>query len=107
MASRFLTGGEYDRSVVPRSENHRPDVRIWAVGRLTVVEFINVHVLFREDALNELGERLQGLVADGHSQVVLDLSTVRYASSDAVAGHRGSAVSGDKRGRRFRKVIRA
>jgi anti-anti-sigma factor len=85
MASRFWTGGEYAFPFAPRSANHRPDVRVWAVGRLTVVEFVNVRALFKEEALRELGERLQGLVADGHIQVVLDLSSVRHAVSGVVA----------------------
>jgi anti-anti-sigma regulatory factor len=85
ITSRLWTGGEYAFPVARRNAIHRPDVRIWAVGRLTVVEFVNVHALFKEEALRELGERLQGLVADGHTQVVLDLSTVRHALSGVVA----------------------
>jgi anti-anti-sigma factor len=83
--SRFWTGGDYAVPLAPRSANHRPDVRVWAVGRLTVVEFVNVHALFKEESLSQLGELLHGLVADGHIQVVLDLSTVRHASSETVA----------------------
>jgi anti-anti-sigma factor len=83
-APRFRFGGEY-AFAAPRNANRRPDVRVWAAGIFTVVEFLNVRALFHEEAVLELADRLECLVADGHIQVVLDLSTVRDASSGVVA----------------------
>jgi anti-sigma B factor antagonist len=50
-----------------------------------IVEFMNPHVLFEDEAVQELGRHLERLVGNGNVRLVLDLSTVRYASSAVVA----------------------
>ncbi|MGO9466920.1 MAG: STAS domain-containing protein [Isosphaeraceae bacterium] len=79
------TEGVYQFPATLRDANHRPDFSIRAVGRLTVVDFVNAEVLFEEAAVEELGARLQSLVAEGHVRLLLNLSSVRYASSSVVA----------------------
>jgi anti-anti-sigma factor len=83
-APRFWTGGTEAFPAARLYANYRPDVRVWAVGRLTLVEFLNVHALLADEPVRELGDRLERLVADGHVQIVLDMSTVQYASSAVV-----------------------
>jgi anti-anti-sigma factor len=82
-APRFWTGGKEAFPAARLFANYRPDVRVWAVGKLTLVEFLNVHALLEEEPARELADRLERLVALGHVQIVLDMSAVRYAS-DAV-----------------------
>ncbi len=65
--------------------NGRPDLCIRTVRGHTVVDFVNAEALFEEKAIQELRERLRRLVDQGNVRLVLNLSSVRYASSSVVA----------------------
>src|SRR5215469_3226453 len=69
----------------PRDADPRPDLSVRAVGGLTVVDFVNAEVLFEERTIRELSARLQRLVEGGHTRLLLNLNSVRYASSSVVA----------------------
>jgi anti-sigma B factor antagonist len=65
--------------------NGRPDLRVRTVGGLTVVNFVNAEALYEEETIQELGERLRRLVDEGNVRLLVNLSSVRYASSSVVA----------------------
>jgi anti-anti-sigma factor len=68
----------------PRDPDPRPDLSVQAVGGFTVVDFVNGEVLLEERAIRELSGRLQRLVEQGHTRLLLNLNSVRYASSSVV-----------------------
>jgi anti-anti-sigma factor len=83
-APRFRSGGDHAFPNRYQEAIHRPDVRVWAVGTLTVVEFLKAHALIENEAARELSERIQRLVADGHVRVVFDLTTVPSVSKGVI-----------------------
>jgi anti-sigma B factor antagonist len=83
-ASASRTDGDDPFPAARRRTAVRPDVHVRAVGKLMLVEFVNPHVLFEDEAVQELGRHLERLVGQGNVRLVLDLSTVRYASSAVV-----------------------
>jgi anti-anti-sigma factor len=60
-------------------------LRIWAIGRLTVVEIVNAESLFEEETVREVGQRLQHLVEEGHARLLLNLEGVQYACGSLLA----------------------
>jgi anti-sigma B factor antagonist len=65
---------------LPVSEDARPGLRLGTWGWLTVIGFVNVQELSDEEIVRELGERLVGLVDEGHRHVVINLVGVTLVS---------------------------
>jgi anti-sigma B factor antagonist len=63
----------------------RPDLRVRTVGALTVVDLVNAEEIFDEETVQELSERILRLVEEEHVRLLLNLSSVRYASSSMIA----------------------
>jgi anti-anti-sigma regulatory factor len=65
----------------------RRQARLWirAIGRLTVVEFVSGELIFEEDTVRDLGQRLQDLVEEGHVRLLLNLEGVECACGSLLA----------------------
>jgi anti-sigma B factor antagonist len=68
-----------------RCPKSRPRVEVRNVDGVTVVELLNADVLFDGEAIREVSAQLQRLVADHHRRLLLNLQSVRYASSSVIA----------------------
>jgi anti-sigma B factor antagonist len=69
----------------PWDATARPDVRVRIVGGITVVDLVNTDALVEDETIQDLGVRLRSLVDEGNVRLLVNLSSVRYASSAVVA----------------------
>jgi anti-anti-sigma factor len=59
----------------------RPRVLVRPIERTALVRFANAEILFQEDSVRPVGDRLDRLVAEeGYTRLLLDLRGVRYVS---------------------------
>jgi anti-anti-sigma factor len=63
----------------------RPRLLVRALGRLTVVDFLNTPTYLEGSMVRDLGARLQSLVNQGHIRILLNLAGVESASSSIVS----------------------
>ena len=63
----------------------RPSLRVRTVERTAVVRFEDAEILFEEGAVHAVGRLLHGLIEDGgHTRLVVNLTGVRYLSSEVL-----------------------
>jgi anti-sigma B factor antagonist len=61
-----------------------PCLRVRIIDGHSVVDVLNAEVLFDWDVIRNLSIQLHRLVEEGHSRLVLNLSRIRYMSSDVL-----------------------
>jgi anti-anti-sigma factor len=59
-----------------------PRIKVRTVDGVSVVDILNANALFDPGVIRDLGIQLRRLIEEGHSRLLLDLSGVRYMSSD-------------------------
>ena len=75
-------GGRWDISEVAG----RPSLRVRTVERTAVVRFEDAEILFEEGAVHTVGRELHRLIEEeGHTRLVVNLTGVRYLSSEVLA----------------------
>ena len=64
----------------------RPRLRVRTVERTAVVRFEDAEILFEEGAVHAVGRELHRLIEEeGHTRLVVNLTGVRYLSSEVLA----------------------
>ena len=61
----------------PMEPDGRPQLRVRLIERTALVRLINAEILFEEQAVREVGDQLDRLVAEGHTRLLLNLGGVR------------------------------
>lgn len=80
-----------------------PELRVKAIERVAVARFMGTELLFEEDLVRAVGDRLDRLVMEeGHTRLVLNFSGVRYVSSDVLGRPAGLQKRLDPSGGRVR-----
>jgi anti-sigma B factor antagonist len=74
-------GGKASASVSP---NGSPCLRVRIIDRHSVVDLLNAEQLFDSDVIQNLSVQLHRLIEEGHTRLLLNLSGVRYMSSDVL-----------------------
>jgi anti-sigma B factor antagonist len=74
-------GGEASASV---PANGRPCLRVRLINGHSVVDVLNAEQLFDGDMIHALSLQLHRLIEEGHTRLLLNLSGVRYMSSDVL-----------------------
>ena len=62
-----------------------PRLRVQTIERIALVRFEAAAMLVTESDVRAVGEQLDRLVEEGHTRLLLNLSGVRYLSSDVLA----------------------
>ena len=63
-----------------------PRLRVWTSERTAVVRFEDAEILFEEGAVHTVGRELHRLIEEeGHTRLVVNLTGVRYLSSEVLA----------------------
>jgi anti-sigma B factor antagonist len=62
-----------------------PRLRVRTIERIALVRFDDAAMLVTESDVRAVGEQLDRLVEEGHTRLLLNLSGVRYLSSDVLA----------------------
>jgi anti-sigma B factor antagonist len=82
LARRFASWDGTAQSYLPNDE--RPQLAVRTVGRRIVVDVLNADALFDRGVILDLGSQLSRLIEDGHRRLLLNVSGVRYMSSDVL-----------------------
>ncbi len=69
-------------SCLPADEWPRLEVRV--VAGISVVDILNAEALFDPGVIRDLSIQLHHLIEEGHTRLLLNLSGVRYMSSDVL-----------------------
>jgi anti-anti-sigma factor len=80
----FLAGGWDGKSSSCLPADEWPRLKVRLVEGISVVDILNAEALFDPGAIRDLSIQLHHLIEKGHTRLLLNLSGVRYMSSDVL-----------------------